>query len=50
MAEYHVGCGRNWSYYCEEVVSQPWFIEKVDDAFDSVYCDIYARINTQKGR
>ena len=46
MAEYHVGCGRNWSYYCEEVVSQPWFIEKVDDAFDSVYCDIYARINT----
>ena len=36
--------GGNWSYYHAEVDSQPWFLEKVDDAFDSTYCDIYARI------
>lgn len=38
--------GGNWPYYYKEVVNQPWFIEKVDDAFDSTYCDIYARIKT----
>ena len=36
--------GGNWPYYYEEVVNEPWFIEKVDDAWDSTYCDIYARI------
>lgn len=36
--------GGNWPYYYKEVVNQPWYIEKVDDAFDSTYCDIYARI------
>lgn len=38
--------GRNWSYFGgpELVAKQPWFIEKVDDAFDCTYCDIYARI------
>ena len=36
--------GGNWSYYWKQVVYQPWFIEKVDDGFDSTYCDIYARI------
>lgn len=36
--------GGNWPYYYKYVVGQPWFIEKVDDAFDSTYCDIYARI------
>lgn len=36
--------GGNWSYYHAEVDTQPWFIEKVDDAFDSTYCDIYAQI------
>lgn len=36
--------GSNWSYYSREVVGKPWFIEKVDDCFDSTYCDIYARI------
>lgn len=36
--------GRNWPYYCDEVKNQPWFICKVDDAFDSTYCDIYAAI------
>ena len=24
---------------------KPWFIEKVDDYFDSTYCDIYVRIS-----
>ena len=36
--------GGNWSHYYKDVVNQPWFIEKVDDGFDSTYCDIYARI------
>ena len=36
--------GNNWPYYCNEVKDQPWFIEKVDDAFDATYCDIYARL------
>ena len=36
--------GRNWLTYRKEVEDQPWFIEKVDDPFDSTYCDIYARI------
>lgn len=39
--------GGNWSYYYKDVVNQPWFIEKVDDGFDSTYCDIYAKINTK---
>lgn len=38
--------GKNWSYYGGgELVCQPWFIEKVDDYFDSTYCDIYVRVN-----
>ena len=36
--------GGNWPYYYDKVVDQPWFIEKVDDSFDSTYCDIYAKI------
>ena len=37
--------GGNWDYYGgAEIAKQPWFIEKVDDAFDCTYCDIYARI------
>lgn len=37
--------GMNWNYYDgPEIAKQPWFIEKVDDAFDCTYCDIYARI------
>jgi len=36
--------GGNWSYYHDKVDKQPWFIEKIDDAFDSTYCDIYAKI------
>ena len=37
--------GGNWASYKDEVEHQPWFIEKVDDAFDSTYCDIYAKIS-----
>ena len=37
--------GRNWGYFDgPEIAKQQWFIEKVDDAFDCTYCDIYARI------
>ncbi len=37
--------GNNWKYYGgPELAKQPWFLEKVDDAFDSTYCDIYAKI------
>lgn len=39
--------GGNWPSYHSEVDTQPWFIEKVDDAFDSTYCDIYAKINVE---
>lgn len=38
--------GGNWSYFgCNEYYSKPWFLEKVDDCFDSTYCDIYAKID-----
>lgn len=40
--------GDNWISYYKEVVNQPWFLEKVDDAYDSTYCDIYAKIGTEE--
>jgi hypothetical protein len=36
--------GGNWPYYRTEVETRPWFIEKINDCYDSTYCDIYARI------
>ena len=40
--------GNNWKYFNgEELEKQPWFLEKVDDCFDSTYCDIYAKINIE---
>ena len=39
--------GNNWPYYHDQVDTQPWFLEKVDDSFDSTYCDIYAKINPE---
>jgi hypothetical protein len=36
--------GNNWPIYAHDVLGKPWFIERVDDSFDSTYCDIYARI------
>ena len=34
----------NWH---PELESQPWFICKIDDAYDCTYCDIYARLNPE---
>lgn len=38
--------GNNWKAYdkTRELMSHPWFIERVDDYWDSTYCDFYARI------
>lgn len=41
--------GGNWPDYYTEVVNQPWFIEKVDDGYDSSYCDMYAKIEPFEG-
>jgi len=53
--------GSNWKGYYDDderaeqeihdgywIERQPWFICKCDDAFDPTYCDIYARIVTEK--
>lgn len=38
--------GDNWLYYeGYKLEKEPWFLEKVDDYFDSTYCDIYAKLN-----
>ena len=37
--------GNNWPCYHDQVDTQSWFLEKVDDSFDSTYCDIYAKID-----
>ena len=37
--------GGNWlDYDGPELMKKSWFLDKVDDAYDSTYCDIYARI------
>lgn len=37
--------GDNWKYYGgPKLRKEPWFLCKADDAFDSTYCDIYAKI------
>jgi len=36
--------GNNWPSYFDQVINQPWFLEKVDDSYDSTYCDIYAKL------
>lgn len=41
--------GTNWRFYGGDAIEkEPWFIEKIDDAFDSTYCDIYALIDPLK--
>ncbi len=41
--------GNNWSYYGgDKLMTEPWFIERVDDYYDSTYCDIYARIGEKE--
>ena len=41
--------GNNWKYFDgkEELMNQPWFLDRVDDCFDSTYCDFYARIKEE---
>lgn len=37
--------GLNWiTYGGYKLEQEPWFLEKVDDAMDQTYCDIYARL------
>ena len=38
--------GENW-LFCggPELTKNPWFLDKVDDAYDRTYCDIYAKIS-----
>ena len=37
--------GNNWLYYKGyKLEKESWFIERVDDCFDSTYCDIYVRV------
>jgi len=42
--------GQNWTFFNanKTVAKQPWFIEKVDDCFDSTYCDIYVDLTKAK--
>ena len=41
--------GRNWSHYGgADIEKQSWFLEKIDDHFDSTYCDIYALVDRSK--
>ena len=42
--------GYNWlTYGGNKLMTEPWFLEKVDDAIDETYCDIYARIGGAYG-
>lgn len=40
--------GNNWKYWDHdkktELMNQPWFLDRVDDNWDSTYCDFYAKI------
>lgn len=38
--------GNNWKYYegKSELINKPWFLDRVDDCFDSTYCDFYAKL------
>ena len=38
--------GNNWKYYEHkaDITNQPWFLDRVDDHWDSTYCDFYAKI------
>ncbi len=40
--------GNNWNYYeCYKYLSEPWYLDHVNDCFDSTYCDIYAKIDPE---
>ncbi len=37
--------GGNWDYFGgNELMKEPWFLDRVDDCYDETYCDIYALI------
>lgn len=40
--------GNNWKWYDinkkKQLLNQPWFLDRVDDYWDSTYCDFYALI------
>lgn len=44
--------GNNWAWddadwikHRNEIVSAPWFVDRVDDWFDDTYCDFYCKIS-----
>jgi hypothetical protein len=41
--------GNNWEYYDgkKELMSQHWFLDRVDDWWDGTYCDFYAKIKKE---
>ena len=43
--------GNNWKYWLPdmktELMNQPWFLDRVDDWWDSTYCDFYATISPE---
>jgi hypothetical protein len=40
--------GSNWDYFGgNELITKPWFLDKVDDYWDGTYCDIYALIKRE---
>lgn len=40
--------GGNWNYYeGYKLEKEPWFLERVDDCWDSTYCDIYVKIDKE---
>lgn len=38
--------GSNWNSFKDKntLMNQPWFLNRVDDCYDSKYCDFYAKI------
>jgi len=38
--------GDNWRNFenKDSILKQPWFLDRVDDWWDSTYCDFYAKI------
>lgn len=43
--------GYNWLSFDgkDELMNQPWFLDRVDDWWDCTYCDFYARIDDELG-
>ena len=41
--------GEHWKWFegKEELMNQPWFLDRVDDYWDSTYCDFYAKLNDE---